>query len=227
MRPPRVQFSLLFVMFMFAWIAVCGTRVYQTLGLRRMVSTVVFEAIVGDEKAVARDLVSPAVLNDALSRPLPFRGSLSKLPRFAGAIDPLARLRGFLMVESDARSHTVQVSIKHGPSAWEESSEILSALGVSLVMVLGKDRVAMRSHQTSSGYSPFENFFLLILSSLLMICFHIYIRLRRKRRSVSQPSLIGPTSAGPGTSPRLLWVRRRAKIQASTTANTASLESSV
>jgi hypothetical protein len=184
MRLSRVQFSLTGALFVIVFIAVYFAQIRTLLGLGHGVSTIVLEALDGDEKSLAGELVSPAVLDDALSRPLS-PGSLSRLPRFASTADPRAELLRLLLVESDPRSHSVRLSVPHGLSS-RESLEILIALSVCSPIVLGKDRVAFRGFQSSSGLSShFEFLFLLLVGIGLN---HAYVRWRRRRLSVTPPS---------------------------------------
>jgi hypothetical protein len=185
MRLSRVQFSLAGALFAIVFVAVYFAQIRHILGLGHRVSTVVLEALDGDEESLARELVSPAVLDDALNRPL-WKGSLSRLPRFASTTDPRAALRRSLVVESDPRSHTVRLSIPHGLSSMRESNDILMALSLSAPIVLGKDRVAFRGIESSSRLSSeIEFLFLLLLGIGLR---QVYVRWRRKRRSVTPPS---------------------------------------
>jgi hypothetical protein len=186
-RVPRSQFTLLFALLVIALLAVYIARFRQMAILRHPVSTVVVEALDGDEKSLARDLIGEAVLDDALNRTIR-TGRISRLPRFAGAIDPRAELRGSLLVESNPRSHTVQLSITDGPKSMGDELEILTAVGAASVIVLGKNRVAMGEYKISNGSSLFELLFVVVLVLALRVCLHRHMRWRRKRPSASLPS---------------------------------------
>jgi hypothetical protein len=183
MRLSRVQFSLTGALFAIVFVAVYFAQIRNLLGFRQLVSTVVLEALDGDEKSLAGELVSPAVLDDALNRPV--RQGGSRLPRFASTTDPRAELRRSLVVDSDPRSHTVRLSIPHGLSSIPESYEILMALSISAPIVLGKDRAAFRGFQMSDGSSPFEFLFLFLIGLALRL---VYVWWRRRRLSVTPPS---------------------------------------
>jgi hypothetical protein len=182
-----VEFSLTCALLAIACIAVYFDQIRQILGVGKLFSTIVLEALDGDEESLAVELVSPAVLDDALNRPLVFgSGLLARLPRFASTTDPGAELRRSLVVESDPRSHTVRLSIRRGVSSAQESHEILLALSVWSPVVLAKHRVAFRGFQNSNGsWAPFEFLLLLLLCTGLS---HVYAGWRRKRLSETPPS---------------------------------------
>ena len=125
MRLSRGRFTLTLALIEIAFVAIYFAQIRQVLGFAQPVSTIVLEALDGEEKSLADALISPAVLDDALNRAV-WPGSLSRLPRFAGTTNPRAELRRLLVAETDPRSHTVRLSIPHG-----ESDEILMSLSVS------------------------------------------------------------------------------------------------
>ena len=95
--------------FLVAGIGILLARVIDQREQNRHVSSV--EIRVADEHAaaLAREIVSPAVLDKALKR------GLSTLPRFASAADPRTELRRSLAVQLSPESHSIRISMPSTP----------------------------------------------------------------------------------------------------------------
>lgn len=109
----------------------------------------------GDTASLARDLLSPALLDAALkteqreanSQTLP----LAKHARFASASDPRAALRGLLTVTTDPASRTVRLSmVAHSIS---EGHAVLNAIRDATLKVWGPARAAPRRPNMALGTS--------------------------------------------------------------------------
>lgn len=90
-----------------------------------------------DASAIARAILSPAVLDDALTSPNGGFPPLSALPRFAKVTKPRARLSGLLRCEWDPKSHTVQLSMDDDPD--HDAMAILSGIKHSYQKLSGID----------------------------------------------------------------------------------------
>ena len=67
MRLSRMQVPLAGMLFVIVFIAVYFAQIRTILGFHQLVSTVVLEALDSDEKSLAVELISAAVLDDALN----------------------------------------------------------------------------------------------------------------------------------------------------------------
>jgi hypothetical protein len=176
MQLPRVRLSLPAVLLLVAYIAIGMWFARGILGFRRQVTTAVLEALDGDERALARDLVSTAVLDQALGI---MNNGFLPVPRLANATDPHEELRRSLVVETESRSHEVRLSIVHQPNAWGDANNIVIALAVSAEMVLGQNRVASRGFTYSDGDTFLEFTIVATLSNSLAFCLWYYLRPRQ------------------------------------------------
>ena len=103
------RFTLGTAAFLVAGIGFLLADFTSEINRNRRVSSV--EVRVADEHAaaLAREILSPAVIDKALKR------SLSTLPRFAEAADPRAELQRSLSVQLSPESHSIRISMASTP----------------------------------------------------------------------------------------------------------------
>jgi hypothetical protein len=151
-RPPheRRRQSLRTALMAIAGVAVIfGAHELDRRGVQMVVSVVVTPAG-AETTGFARELVSPAVLDNALSPPPARIGSrvypalgrraVSGLPRLRGATDPRAKLRRLLKLERLRKTRQIRVSLDDTDQ--HDASRILEELSDAWRTVLGPSRVA-------------------------------------------------------------------------------------
>lgn len=124
------RFTLRMAVFAIAAIAIFLADLAQHFQMGRFVASADVEVADGDAGAMAREILSPAVVDDALN------GGLASLPRFAGTADPQAELLRSLSVRHDPGSHSIKLSMEE-PSSHTDALMIFDKLLQSCAGRLG------------------------------------------------------------------------------------------
>lgn len=181
-------FSLLPLVVLLVGLAVTFRAGFQSY------STLDIVAADGDAPALARDVLSPAVLDAALDRKTVFKNMgffpLRNEPRFAQAKDPRAELRNMITVAVDRESHTVTLSLASRDIM--EQTNVLQAIGEASVTQLGLNR-ARPGTPHFDGMGSMSLFrvipILAVMSCTFTVCYGILARRRGGASGASKPRL--------------------------------------
>jgi hypothetical protein len=132
--------------FLVAGIGILLTDFTRKINQNGAVCSVEIPVVDEHAAALAREIVSPAVLDEALKR------RLSTLPRFAEATDPRAALQHSLSVQVSPESHSIRISMPSTP--YHDALIIFSELVRSCAHFPGvKLGATMRSFRVSTPWS--------------------------------------------------------------------------
>jgi hypothetical protein len=199
MRLPRVQFTLRTAMFSLAGVAILlvlpGAFYHRPSDFEVFL---ILEAVDGDAGGLARDLVSPSVLEEVIFRPT-YKGRPwgALLPSLDQATDPREELLRLVTVEASPSTRTVRISMIDSQSGQEGIT--LTALGEACVRVLGARRVAVLGDlDVFSKRSLFQGPLTLMLPVLWAYLLTRSLRSKRRAEKAEQLRLLqSPTTDGP------------------------------
>lgn len=188
MRLPRIRFTLGMALIAVAAAAILfGMVAYwrKPPVYRSVIYLLILDD--GDARALARDVLSDAVLDSALTTPRPLGPGLAGMPAFRDAADPVAALRHRLQVEETeirvegARTglpNTVALSTSAHSSS--EAGEIVSAVAASCQRSWGARRLFVSGAVTYPlARTDALQWFLLVAATLALVtCIGLLIRKR-------------------------------------------------
>jgi hypothetical protein len=165
------RFNLRMAMMGVAGAAIFAAYITEFLRLGRFLATVEIESADGDLAAIAHEILSSAVLEDALNR------ELSTLPLFANSTDHGTELRRMAQVDTSPRPRAVRLSVTTG--SYHDGAIILNAILESARNVLGPQRVrALGPVEFHSSWRSNRGLFLLALWYVWLLCFYLMLKYR-------------------------------------------------
>ena len=189
----RKQLTLATVMIVVVMLAIHMAQVRSIFDMKRSEVSLLILATDGDAEALARDVISPAVLDQALRTTTADPNNigalvpLSTVTPFATSSDPRAELRDLLTVDSDRKARTVRLStvVSGNPL---QALLTLSAVQEACERVLGPQRVLVASApKLSSNNSMFQLVFLMMITMCVTRGIGWYRRHRSKRQDAAKP----------------------------------------
>jgi hypothetical protein len=140
MRLPIVRFNLGMIMFAIAGIAILIVDpIFERHGPSDYESAVVIKVKDGDADAIAREVLSRAVLDDALHHSIRGDFHLSWMARYRASTDPQAEMRRLITVV--ASPDTVRISMLG--SDYADDRITVEAVAGACVRAIGPGRVAL------------------------------------------------------------------------------------
>jgi hypothetical protein len=191
MRLPRLRFTLVTAMFAVAGVAnllaialVCK----RAFAPSHSVISLTLGAIDGDAETLAREIVSPAVIDEVILRPR-FRGhDLDALPSFGSGTDQREELRRLLSVEPSPSTMTLRISMPF--SRTHKEGIILEVVATACVKILGPGRVAvLGEREVESTRTPYYD--TMIICVLPWVWFNLLNILYWKRRASAKAASLG------------------------------------
>jgi len=167
----KKRLTLRMIILAVAGIAIVIAHSLNDFRLNQLFASVEIRAPGGDIEAIAREILSPSVLDDALNRSSTSSGHivLVTLPRFRGVSDPQSELRRLLIVDASPKLHALRLSMI--PSPQSDERFILNAITESYDRSLGSKRdITYGSVNYITKWSLSQAHFLVFITYCWLIC---------------------------------------------------------